>query len=176
MQAIAAATFEGSPVEVDFGPGSGPALVGGGGGIGSWSAMIYIHKMENVLSSNRSLLRLFFAFALHPTAISCAANPQIYGQKFPFPISAGLHHHRDDHRPRGHRDHDVLSVSGLHHHFAACKSDEGHEQSAPDRYGDAGVHERQQRRFPWVSHSKLDVTARTKSKVPLILAHPRITF
>ena len=49
IQAIAAATFEGKPVDVDFGPGSGSALGGGGGGIGSGSGMIYIHKMANVL-------------------------------------------------------------------------------------------------------------------------------
>ncbi len=35
IQAIAAATFEGKPVDVDFGTGSGSALDGGGGGIGS---------------------------------------------------------------------------------------------------------------------------------------------
>ena len=53
MQAIAAATFEGRPVDVDFGPvsGSGPALGGGGGGLGSSSGMTYIHKMAVVLSS-----------------------------------------------------------------------------------------------------------------------------
>ena len=52
MQAIAAATFEGRPVDVDFGPGSGPGLGGDGGGIGCSSGMTYIHKMTNVLSSN----------------------------------------------------------------------------------------------------------------------------
>jgi len=57
MQAIAAATLEGKPVDVDFGPGSGPGL--GGGGIGSWSGMIYIHRMENALSSNLALGVLF---------------------------------------------------------------------------------------------------------------------
>src|ERR1700741_2117134 len=50
MQAIAAATFEGNPVDVDFGPGSGPAL--GGGGAGCSSAMTYIHKMAAALFSN----------------------------------------------------------------------------------------------------------------------------
>jgi hypothetical protein len=35
IQASAAATFEGKPVDVDFGPSSGPGLDGGGGGIGS---------------------------------------------------------------------------------------------------------------------------------------------
>jgi len=61
MQAIAAAMFEGKPVEVDFGPSSGPGLGGGGGGggIGSWSGMIYIHKMENALSSNLAFSPLF---------------------------------------------------------------------------------------------------------------------
>ena len=61
MQAIAAAMFEGKPVEVDFGPSSGPGVGGGGGGggIGSWSGMIYIHKMENALSSNLAFSPLF---------------------------------------------------------------------------------------------------------------------
>ncbi len=61
MHAIAAAMFEGKPVEVDFGPSSGPGLGGGGGGggIGSWSGMIYIHKMENALSSNLAFSALF---------------------------------------------------------------------------------------------------------------------
>jgi len=40
IHAIAAATFEGKPVDVDFGLGSGPGLGGGGGAIGSWSGMI----------------------------------------------------------------------------------------------------------------------------------------
>jgi len=35
IQAIAAATFEGKPVEVDFTPASGSGLGGGGGGLGS---------------------------------------------------------------------------------------------------------------------------------------------
>jgi prepilin-type N-terminal cleavage/methylation domain-containing protein/prepilin-type processing-associated H-X9-DG protein len=51
MQASAAATLEGNPVDVDFGPSSGPGLDEGGGGIGSWSGMIYIHRMQNALSS-----------------------------------------------------------------------------------------------------------------------------
>src|SRR5438477_11716532 len=59
MQAIAAAMFEGKPVEVDFRPSSGPGVGGGGGGIGSWSGMIYIHKMENALSSNLAFSPLF---------------------------------------------------------------------------------------------------------------------
>src|SRR5437016_12301487 len=62
MQAIAAAMFEGKPVEVDFGPTSGPGVGGGGGGIGSWSGMIYIHKMTNVLSSNLAERRSSFRF------------------------------------------------------------------------------------------------------------------
>ena len=60
MQAIAAAMFEGKPVEVDFGPTSGPGLGGGDGGIGSWSGMIYIHKMKNALSSNLAFSSLFY--------------------------------------------------------------------------------------------------------------------
>ena len=57
MQAIAAATFEGKPVDVDFGPGTGPAIDGGGirssgGGMGASSGTTYIHKMADTLSSN----------------------------------------------------------------------------------------------------------------------------
>src|SRR5262245_57843796 len=59
MQAIAAAMFEGKPVEVDCEPTSGPGLGGGGGGIGSCSGMIYIHKMPNALSSNLAFSPLF---------------------------------------------------------------------------------------------------------------------
>jgi prepilin-type N-terminal cleavage/methylation domain-containing protein/prepilin-type processing-associated H-X9-DG protein len=65
MQAIAAATFEGKPVDVDFGPGSGPATGGGdcgigssGGGIGASSGMTYIHKMTVGLSSNSATGRI----------------------------------------------------------------------------------------------------------------------
>lgn len=53
MQAMAAATFEGKPVDVDFGPVSGSGLGGGGGWLGSsGSGMVYVHKVENALSSN----------------------------------------------------------------------------------------------------------------------------
>jgi hypothetical protein len=58
MQASAAATLEGKPVDVDFGPSSGAGLGGGDGGIGSWSGMIYIHRMQIALSS-------ILAFAVH---------------------------------------------------------------------------------------------------------------
>src|SRR6266446_9524327 len=61
MQAMAAATFEGKPVDVDFGPGSGPALGGGGGEVGSSSGMTYIHKIAVGLSSNLAA-RCFFCF------------------------------------------------------------------------------------------------------------------
>ena len=64
MQAIAAATFEGKPVDVDFGPGSGPATRGGGAGVGSSSGMTYIHKMAVGLSSNLVARHSFFAFIL----------------------------------------------------------------------------------------------------------------
>jgi hypothetical protein len=56
---MAAATFEGNPVDVDFGPGSGPGAGGGGCAIGSSSGMIYIHKMQNPLSSNLTFAALF---------------------------------------------------------------------------------------------------------------------
>ena len=58
MQAIAAATFEGKPVAVEFGPGSGPGLGGGGGG-GCSSGTTYIHKMGVALSSNLVFAALF---------------------------------------------------------------------------------------------------------------------
>jgi hypothetical protein len=59
MQASAAATFEGKPVDVDFGPSSGPGPDAGGGVIGSCSGMIYIHRMQNALSSNLAFEALF---------------------------------------------------------------------------------------------------------------------
>jgi hypothetical protein len=54
MQAMAAATFEGKPVDVDAALVSGPGLGGDGGGwLGSvGSGMIYVHKLGNALSSN----------------------------------------------------------------------------------------------------------------------------
>jgi len=65
MQASAAATFEGKPVDVDFGPSSGPGPDAGGGGIGSCSGMIYIHRMQNALSSKLTFAALF-PFRLPP--------------------------------------------------------------------------------------------------------------
>src|SRR6266550_8699449 len=59
MQATAAATFEGKPVDVDFGPSSGPEPDADGGGIGSCSGMIYIHRMQNPLSSKHAFAVLF---------------------------------------------------------------------------------------------------------------------
>jgi hypothetical protein len=59
MQASAAATFDGKPVDVDLGPSSGPGLGGDGGGIGSGSGMIYIHRMQNPLSSKLAFAALF---------------------------------------------------------------------------------------------------------------------
>ena len=73
MHAIAAATFEGKPVDVDCGPGSGPALGGVGGGIGSSSGMTYIHRMENALSSNLTFAALFrFRSRVKPNTVSLA--------------------------------------------------------------------------------------------------------
>src|SRR3954453_861509 len=88
-QASAAATFEGRPVDVDFGPSSGPGPDAGGGGIGSCSGIIYIHRMQNPLSSNLSL-RFLFPFALPRMAISSAANPQYPWLKIPLPVFNAL--------------------------------------------------------------------------------------
>src|SRR5437879_13393226 len=94
IQAIAAATFECKQVDVDFGPGSGPELGGGAGGIGCWSGMTYIHKMADALSSNSATGRIrpqanlrhhaaFFAFARDGSAISCVLNPQNLWSRVP---------------------------------------------------------------------------------------------
>ena len=59
---MAAATFEGKPVEVEAVFISGSGLDGGGGWVGSTgSGMVYIHKLGNVLSSNLPG-RCIFAF------------------------------------------------------------------------------------------------------------------
>ena len=94
IQAMAAATLEGNPVDVDFGPGSGPGVDEGGGGIGSWSGMTYIHKIAVALSSNSATGRIrpqanlrhhaaFFAFARDGSTISCVPNPQNLWSKVP---------------------------------------------------------------------------------------------
>src|SRR4029077_1864335 len=91
IQAIAAATFDGKPVDVDFGPGSGSGLGGDEGGIGSWSGMTYIHKRANVLSSNLGLRRSFLlslpaqaqyhAF-LNPTKSMPKCSPRSFERAF----------------------------------------------------------------------------------------------
>jgi hypothetical protein len=64
MQAIAAATFDGKPVDADFAV-SGSGLGGGVGWFGSTgSGMIYIHKLTDALSSNLALLLFRFRFPL----------------------------------------------------------------------------------------------------------------
>src|SRR6266436_4751135 len=90
MQAIAAATFEGKPVDVDFGPDSGPALGGGGGGLDSWSGMTYIHKMAVDLSSNLAARCFFFAFASDRSTISCVLNPQNLWSRVPLAFLSAL--------------------------------------------------------------------------------------
>jgi prepilin-type N-terminal cleavage/methylation domain-containing protein/prepilin-type processing-associated H-X9-DG protein len=79
MQASAAATFEGKPVDVDFGPSSGPGLDGGGCGVGSGSGMIYIQRMQNLLSSNLAFAPLF--------SLSLAPDPQYDVQLTPIAMS-----------------------------------------------------------------------------------------
>jgi prepilin-type N-terminal cleavage/methylation domain-containing protein/prepilin-type processing-associated H-X9-DG protein len=62
---MAAATFEGRPVDPDCPPVSGPGLAGGAGWLGSvGSGMIYIHELEKPLSSNLAVL-LFRFHSLH---------------------------------------------------------------------------------------------------------------
>jgi hypothetical protein len=75
MQASAAATLEGNSVDVDFRPSSGPGLGEGGGGIGSWSGMIYIHRMQNVLSSKLAFAVLF-RFRSPPKHNTMRSKPQ----------------------------------------------------------------------------------------------------
>jgi len=65
IQAIAAATFEGKPVDPDWGAGPGSELGGGVGALGSSSGMIYIHRMANALSSNVDFPK---PFSLSPVA------------------------------------------------------------------------------------------------------------
>jgi len=72
MQAIAAATFDGKSVDVDFAV-SGP---GGGGDVGwlgsTGSGMIYIHKLIDGLSSNLARHRIFaFIAGLDITMMAC---------------------------------------------------------------------------------------------------------
>src|SRR5437667_299101 len=100
IQAIAAATFEGKPVAVEFGPGSGPGL-GGGGGAGCSSGITYIHKMAVALSSNLAFAALF-CFRSRPSVISCAPNDKIHDQEPP-PCCPRFHPDRVTRRNRGHR-------------------------------------------------------------------------
>src|SRR6188472_4597481 len=85
MQASAAATFEGKPVDVDFGPSSGPGPDAGGGGIGSCSGMIYIHRMQNPLSSNLAFVALF-SLSLRTQAQYHPLLTQYLWQKVPLPM------------------------------------------------------------------------------------------
>src|SRR5882724_11134583 len=137
MQAMAAATLEGKPVDVDFAvvPGSGPG--GGGGWVGTSSGITYIHKLESVLSS------IFLARSSFSLPIATVRQyhaflaDQINDQDFLF--YARLHPHRGDRRPCDYRYHDGHGLSGLHYHFRARQSDKRHEQPSPDRALDADL-------------------------------------
>src|SRR5215471_10855701 len=85
MQASAAATFEGNPVALDFGPSSGPGAGGGEGGVGSWSGMTYLHRMENALSSNLAFAALF-SFRSPPRRNIIRSKPQYPWPKVPLPL------------------------------------------------------------------------------------------
>jgi len=86
IQAIAAATFEGNPVDVGFAPASGSGPGGGGGGIGSWSGMTYIHKMAVGLSSNLTVPCLFSLSFSTQTQYHALLIHKIYGQESPSPF------------------------------------------------------------------------------------------
>ena len=71
MQAMAAATFEGRPVDCDFAVLSGWGPGGGGGGDVGWfgstgSGMAYIRKFGDTLS--RNLPRVYFDFGFHTSS------------------------------------------------------------------------------------------------------------
>src|SRR5438045_8988024 len=85
MQASAAATFEGKPVDVDFGPSSGPGPDAGGGGIGSCSGMIYIQRMQNPLSSKLAFTA-FFSLSLPAHAQYDALLTPYPWPKVPLPL------------------------------------------------------------------------------------------
>ena len=74
MQAMAAATFEGKPVDVGVALGPGPGPGEGGGGMGSWSGMIYIHKLADSLSSKLTFCSFFFASTADSKPISWRLN------------------------------------------------------------------------------------------------------
>src|SRR5437762_10272561 len=87
MQATAAATFEGKPVDVDFGPSSGPEPDADGGGIGSCSGMIYIHRMQNPLSSKHAFAVLF-RFRSPTKGNMIRSEPQYPWLKVPLHLSS----------------------------------------------------------------------------------------
>jgi 3-dehydroquinate synthase len=113
MQAMAAATLEGKPVDWDFGlPGSG---LGGGGGGGGWlwsigSGMAYIHKFGDTLS--RNLPRAWFCFGFYTST-----KPVSWRQAFNLMLSAAARKHTRvisvEVRADLHR-YDALIGSGLH--------------------------------------------------------------
>jgi len=90
MHAIAAATLEGKPVDVDFGPSSGPALGGGGGGVGSWSGMIYIHRMQNGLSSNLDFRGSFSLSLPAQTQYDALLTKKTMTKSSPPPVERGF--------------------------------------------------------------------------------------
>src|SRR6266516_4270742 len=137
IQAMAAATFEGKPVEVDVVFISGSGLDEGGGWVGSTgSGMTYIHKLGNVLSSNLPVHCNFASISL-PTPLSWPfpkkTNDQKLLARFYVNRIAGCH--------RGHRHSRHHRVPGLHRHPGTRESNKGHEQSPPDRNRHAAVSE-----------------------------------
>lgn len=82
MQASAAATFEGKPVDVDFGPSSGPGLDGG-----ERNRLLIGHDLHTPNAKSlvkQSRVRSSFRFrSPFMRNMLRAANPNTHDQKFP---------------------------------------------------------------------------------------------
>ena len=136
--------------------------------MGSSSGMTYIHKTAVALSSNLALdARFCFPSGIKVNIVSLKFNRLHDQQSFP-----RVYPNRIARRSGDHRDPSRSCGLGFPRRSGACEGDKRHEQPAPDRDGNADVHERQQRRVPWLSNTNMDVTAGTESKIPLGLADP----
>src|SRR5439155_7427440 len=101
--------------------------------------MIYIHKLESVLSS---IFRVRGSFSLslpQPGKYHGLSSKEINAQEFS--LYARLHVDRITRCNSDHRHSHIDRLPGLHRHSGAWKSNEGHEQPSPTRDRDADVHE-----------------------------------